>query len=290
MPPDFPSPSGATGSCAVVGPVLGATDFGLTAGQQVADVTSVLLPDGRVRLYAVAQGVGVVSAISLTAQGVSFAVEPGVRLPDGAGMPRAVPFAEGVRLFFTSENGIKSAVSSDGLTFTQEPGFRMTAAAAGFTNTPNAATSGATVVPLADGRYRMYFSDLARPGGTPGGHLVKSAVSRDQLNWAIEDGVRLGAGAPAITESAEHPFALPNPDGSVTLFYGKNGNAGSSNRFGVYASTSADGLTFASETLAVAFANDSDALRLSDGSLVLYYGTFEPRGNGSGITVARCPY
>lgn len=289
-PPGRGTPAAA---CTIVGPVLAPSDFGVPAGQPVADVTSVLLADGRVRLYVFAQGRGIVSAVSLTPEGTTFVTEPGERLPDGSGMPRAVVLADSrVRLFYTSAGGIKSAISEDGVTFTNEPGFRVTAAAAGFGATGpgqlEGATSGATIMALPDGRFRMYFSDLPRPGDPPGGHVVKSAVSDDQVTWTIESGIRLGAGASSLTDSAEHPFALSNPDGSMTLYYGKFGESGSMKPEGVYQSTSLDGLTFVEETLSVFFGNDPDVLRLSDGTLVMYYGGFDPLIGGT-ISVARCP-
>lgn len=288
--PDQTPPSTAAGACTVVGQLLGPTDFGVAAGLPLADTSAVLLPDGRVRMYMFAQGVGIVSAVSVGTDGASFIPEAGARLPDGSGMPRAVATpGGGWRLFFISGDGIKSAVSTDGLTFTVEDGFRITAEAAGFTgSTAGGATSGATVTQLADGRYRMYFSDLPRPGDPPGGHWIKSAVSVDQLTWTVEEGIRLGAGAPVLTDSAEHPFALANPDGSVTLYYGKFTGPGSATTEGLYESTSADGLTFETETYDVFFGNDPDALRLADGSLVVYYGLFDPAIGGT-INLARCP-
>lgn len=287
MPPVPGPPATGTGICTIHGPVLGPSDFGVPAGGVLADTSGIRLADGRVRLYTFAQGRGIVSAISLTTEGISFTPEAGARLPDGSGMPRIVPMPDGrLRLFYSSMGGIKSAVSSDGLTFTIEAGFRITAEAAGFTHTTAAATSGATVTRIADGRYRMYFSDLPRPGDPPGMHLIKSAVSTDMLAWTMEAGVRLGPGAPVLTGSAEHPFALANPDGTVTLYYGKFGAAGSPE--GVYQATSLDGLTFEQETLDVFFGNDPDAVRLVDGTLVLYYGGFDPRVGGT-INVAQCP-
>lgn len=284
-----PSPPVAVaGACTIVGPLLGPTDFGVRAGEVLADTSAARLEDGRVRLYIFAQGRGIVSAISLTPEGASFVAEAGTRLPDGSGMPRVVARpGGGWRLFYTSGNGIRSAVSTDGLTFTVESGFRVTAEAAGFGGTTAGATSGATVTRLADGRYRMYFSDLPRPGDPPGGHRIKSAVSTDQLAWTVEDGVRLGPGAPVLTDSAEHPFALANPDGSVTLYYGKFAGAGAAGPEGLYQSTSIDGLTFEQETYDVFFGNDPDALRLVDGTLVLYYGQFDPQVGGT-VNLARC--
>ena len=281
-------PDTGTGACTIVGPLLGPSDFGVPAGQPVADATAALLPDGRVRLYMHAQGRGIVSAMSLTADGASFVAEAGTRLPDGSGMPRIVVNPSGGwRLFFSSGGGIKSALSADGLTFTIESGFRVTQEAAGFTGTTVSATTGPTVIRLADGRDRMYFSDLPRPGDPPGGHRIKSAVSTDQLTWTVEAGIRIGPGAPVLTESAEHPFALANPDGSMTLYYGKFTGGGASPE-GLYHATSTDGLTFEQETYDVFFGNDPDALRLPDGTLVLYYGQFDPQVGGT-INLARCP-
>ena len=284
------APASAAGACTAVGPLLGPSDFGVPAGQPVADNSSLLLPDGRVRMYVFAQGRGIVSAVSLTTEGASFVAEDGQRLPDGSGMPRIVAAPTGGwRLFFTSASGIKSATSADGLTFTVEAGFRISAEAAAFDGLAGGgATSGATVVALPDGRYRMYFSDLPRPGDPPGSHRIKSAVSADQITWTVEAGVRIGPGAPVLAESAEHPFALANPDGSVTLYYGKFSGPGSAAPEGLYESTSIDGLTFETERLDVFFGNDPDALRLSDGSLVVYYGLFDPQVGGT-INLARCP-
>ncbi len=290
-PPQSPPgpPSGAAGACTIVGPLLAPSDFGIPAGQVLADTSAALLPDGRVRMYIFGQGRGVVSAISTAADGASFVAESGSRLPDGSGMPRIVVNPSGGwRLYFTSGGGIRSAVSTDGLNFTVETGFRITAEAAGFTRTTAGAASGATVIRLTDGRYRMYFSDLPRPGDPPGGHYIKSAVSTDQLRWTMEEGVRVGPGAPTLTESAEHPFALGNADGSTTLYYGKFSGPGATSVEGLYHSTSADGLTFTTETYDVFFGNDPDAIRLADGTLVMYYGQFDPQVGGT-INLARCP-
>jgi len=290
MPPPAPSPP-ADAVCVDAGQVLGPADFDVEAGQVVADSSAVLLDDGRVRIYVFAQGKGVVCAISTGTDGLAFVREEGARMPDGHGMPRAVRLTDGRwRLFFTTGGGIGSATSGDGLTFTREAGMRMTSEAAGFDSDTAAGgqTSGATVVALADGRYRMYFSDLPRPGDPPGHHLVKSAVSTDMLAWTIEDGVRLGEGAATITESSEHPDAIANADGTLTLYYGRFGGPGSGGVEGLYQSTSTNGLTFEQETYTGLFhGNDPAALRLPDGTLLVYYGQFDP-GIGGTIRVARC--
>lgn len=279
--------SSAAGACEIVGPLLSPVDFGLPAGEVLADTSAVLLPDGRVRMYM--YGRGIVSAISVGTDGAAFVAEPGLRLPDGSGMPRIVAAPTGgLRLFFTSSGGIKSAISADGTNFTVETGMRITAEQAGFAGaTAGGSTSGATVLALPDGRFRMYLSDLPRPGDPPGGHQVKSAVSTDQLTWTMEEGIRIGPGAPFLTGSAEHPFILGNPDGSVTMYYGKFGGPGSVEPEGLYQSTSVDGLTFETEIYDVAFGNDPDVIRLADGSMVVYYGNFSSTVGGT-INLARC--
>ena len=242
-------------------------------------------------MYAFAQGQGIRSAVSVSQDGLSLLPEVGARLADGAGMPRIVggPVG-GYRLFFTSGNGIKSATSADGLTFGIEAGFRISGEQAGFTDAAGAlqALSGGSMVNLPDGRYRMYFSDLPRPGDTPGGHRVKSAVSSDMLTWEVEPGVRIGPGADTLMESAEHPFALPHPDGGVTLYYGKFSTATPGLVEGLYFSTSTDGLTFGTETLGVFNGNDPDGIRRQDGTLLMYYGGFDPAIGGI-VSVATCP-
>ena len=284
-----PPPTAAAGVCTIVGPLLSPADFGVAAGLPLADTSAIRLIDDRVRMYMFAQNRGIVSAVSVTTEGVSFFPETGLRLADGAGMPRVVARAEGGwRLFYISGNGIKPAVSADGLTFTDEAGFRITAEAAGVGGSTAGAASGATITRLADGRYRMYFSDLPQPGDPPGGHWIKSAVSIDQLTWTVEAGVRLGPGAPFLTDSSEHPFALANADGSVTLYYGKFSGPGGTKTEGLYHSTSVDGLTFEQETYDVYFGNDPDALRLADGTVLMYYGLFDPLVGGT-INLARCP-
>lgn len=100
--------------------------------------------------------------------------------------------------------------------------------------------------------------------------------------------MRLGAGAEVLTDSAEHPFALINPDGSTTLYYGKFTGPGSAKPEGMYQSTSIDGLTFREETMGVFFGNDPDAIRLPDGTLLVYFGLFDPVIGGT-INVASCP-
>ncbi|MQC26927.1 MAG: hypothetical protein DWG76_05715 [Chloroflexi bacterium] len=248
------------------GIILQPADLGVPEGMPVADVSAYNLPDGRIRLYAFAQEQGVRSLVS--EDGVAFTLEDGVRV-DG-GMPRVVQLEDGsLRLFFISAGGIGSAVSEDGLTFTVEPGLRLSNADAGHEITPLA------IIPLAEGGFRAYFSDLPRPGTGPDPHQVYSAVSEDMLTWTIEEGVRIGVGS-ALEESAEHPAALLNADGSVTLYTCNNrAEPSEGGPTVIREATSADGLTFTESTSTYLVGCDPDILVLPDGGLRLFYGNFD---------------
>lgn len=75
--------------------------------------------------------------------------------------------------------GIVSFATNDGVTFAQDDGVRL--------------TSGAfpSVVSLANGSYRMYFSE---------GTDIRSAVSTDGLAWMVESGVRVQGRESAVVQ------------------------------------------------------------------------------------------
>jgi hypothetical protein len=222
-----------------------------------ADTSTIRLTDGRWRMYVFAGG-QYRSAIS--SDGLSFAMESGTRLPEGYGHIRVVRAPDGrIRAYNISGDGIVSSISTDdGVTFTAESGFRVTGSAVGFT------PSGCSIVRMSDGTWRMYFSSLPRPG-TLEPHRVRSAFSADMLNWTLDAGVRIGSGA-TLTGSAEHPGAVANPDGSVSLFYFRNTD------FKLMMATARDGVTFSSEIeTGVSQANDPDLVPQSDGSVRMYY-------------------
>ena len=245
-------------------------DAGLTSTQVFADVTVIRLNDGRWRMYVFANS-AYRSAIS--SDGLSFTMESGFRMREGAGQSRAIRLDDGrIRMFFSTGNGLGSMVSTDdGLTFTEESGTRLSLSAAGMS-----AITGPGIIKTRSGLYRMYFSDLPIPGEVIKPHLVKSATSADLLTWTMDSGVRVGTGA-TLTGNAEHPTAILNADGSVTMFYFRNTD------FGLYQSTSTDGLTFSTEfSTGLSTFNDPDIVTLPNGSVRLYLGNI----NGSGGYIA----
>lgn len=192
-----------------------------------------------------------------------------LRLPDGR-----------YRMYFHTpigdpNPGIGSAISEDGLNFNQEPGLRITAKDAGFG--PGFELSPGDIVPTSDGRYRMYFSSITPQIGDVSWEVIKSAVSSDLLEWTVEEGDRIGGSAKI--SGGEHPSAVLNPDGSVTLFYGRNIN------YALFYSTSQDGLTFETEDRLVHAVVDSAFIPQPDGTMIGFIGRRDNYGSGKSYIV-----
>ena len=250
--------------------------FGVAVGQPIADPTATVLDDGRIRLYAYAQGIGIVSAVSN--DGRLFTEEEGVRITGTeAGQPRVWRLPDGRwRMYISKVKEIASFTSDDGLDFIKDPGDRLTARAAGL-----AAISSPSIVEVEPGLWRMYYSTLAVPGTGPGGKRSGSATSTNLLDWTVDPGWRLGEGAPYLVDSAEHPFPVVAADGSVSLFYGKFRAAPGGAPDGLWRATSVDGLTFTEEAYTgLYFGNDPEVLLLPSGERIIYYGNFDPAVGG----------
>jgi len=256
------------------------SDAGLESGSVVADISVIKLSDDTYRAY-FAINEGIRSATSN--DGLTFTVEDGFRLPEGYGMPRVVRLSDGgYRLFAIVSDGIASAVSDDGLEFTVEEGTRIKASDFGVEQ-----LSGGSLVELDDGTYRMYFSDLPKPGEGVKDHLVFSATSSDMLTWTAESGVRAGTGS-GIDMSAEHPFVIKRSDGTFRMFYYRN------NPTGLWTATSTDSLTWGDpESTGITEkteGNDPDVVALPDGRWRLYYGDFDESIGGLIYSAAASPY
>ena len=269
----------------------------------MANPSSLLLNDGRVRLFFTNARAGIGSAISV--DGITFSYE-GTRVsaPDamnqGArlGPLRVHRLPDGrVRMFVgSSETGVQSFVSSDeGQSFTIEQGERITQDAADML-----AIQKLSIIPLPDGRWRGYFGPAPQhgaPGSNPGSggppdHWLRSAISTDLLEWGVEPGVLIGPGAPHLTASVREVFPLLRDDGCVTLFYqlNKPQDAGIHDFSGVAVvgySTSMDGLTFREQYVLINVRDPAgpDVLRLPEGKYLMYHDSTDYAGYGHGIRV-----
>lgn len=197
--------------------------------------------------------------------------EPGIRLDlgpeDAFHTPYVFRFPNGtLRMYYDvlSLAETRSAVSSDGLTWTKEPGVRIRDAGhphmlalpdgtyrmyfEGFPTSPSIVIARSSdgfvwtreamplfpdpnardpvVFELADGTYRMYFRSVLD---------LRSARSSDGLAWSIEAGVRV----PQAREFA----GVRTPDGTIILYYGQ----ASPPFAAIWSARSSDGLMFSTD-------------------------------------------
>ena len=254
-----------------VGTVLSQDTFAST-GRQVADSSTIRLPDGRLRIYAFVSPDGIRSATSIDTTGTAFTADAGRRITWApGGQPRAVVLADGrVRLFYLDAGSILSAISPDGLTFTDE-GPRITTAQAGFE------PGGISVVTFGGG-YRAYFSNLEKPG-VRAERVARTATSPDMLTWTV--GPIITGTAGSIKDGASHPFAVVSGK-TIALYF----NGDRSSFYGTLRATSTDGITFGDERAILKGAGDPNLVSLPGGTTLLYYGA-QVAGKGFGIAVAR---
>ncbi|MDP1876789.1 MAG: hypothetical protein Q8M17_04415 [Actinomycetota bacterium] len=255
-----------------VGTALSQDTFGST-GKQVADATAFRLPDGRVRIFAfvnVTTGLpGLRSATSTTKAGTSFVSDGTDPFPGTpVGQPRAFPLGgNSLRLFFAEAGTVQTAVSSDGgVTFTRQ-GPVITTEQAGF-------EPGVISVIKHKGVYRAYFSNLEKPG-VHAERVMRTATSTDLMTWTM--------GPSVVAAGGSHPFAVTDKTGRVAIYYA----ADRGSTYGIWVSTSKDGINFSKEKLVVVGGGDADIIRAaSGGGYLMYYGA-DLGGNNFGIKVAK---
>ena len=257
--------------------------LGVAAGLPVADVSGVLLADGKLRAYVFAQNKGI--EVWDSSDGISFTrVGNAFGRDNGFGMPRVIKLTDGrYRMYNLSPEGISCSISSDGINFTLENVSCIGRTAFGISG--NMTAPG--LVKLASGGYRAYFSTLPAKGVTSVAQKSYSATSTDGLTWTPDAGVRIGPGS-SIDQSAEHPTAINHSDGSVTIFYFDSG------AHGLYYASSKDGLTFSGPTaldlssLSPSFktaGNDPDVFLDKNGDMILWAGEFSPSIGGYILSV-----
>tara|TARA_B100000029_G_scaffold418382_1_gene423404 strand:+ start:32 stop:1066 length:1035 start_codon:yes stop_codon:yes gene_type:complete len=160
-----------------------------------------------------------------------------VRLPDATYrmyytqiLPRA-GHPEGALDYGNATTRILSARSEDGWTWTPEPGVRLSAAEGGAGSFRVVVTD---VVPVTDGRLRMYYECAPGPQSEPS--TIRSAVSEDGMTWTVEQGDRFG-GSESNFASARVTFL---DDGRLRLYLLERGT-------GIISAISEDGSAFGRE-------------------------------------------
>jgi len=169
---------------------------------------------------------------------VSITEESGSRITGGS-----VPFIMKLddnrfRLYYCGREGILSAISSDGLTFTQEPGVRISP---DLNNPFEKVVCDPTVIKLLGGKIRMYYKGANSPQGGPGQaiHKIFSAISSDGLNYQKE-GLRIDSEVSGDMGWSSVPDAVVLPDGKIRLYF----VSGDPTSGGIMTMTSYDGLHF----------------------------------------------
>ena len=197
--------------------------------------------------------VGVLAALvgataNAAGTGWMFTPDEGTRLPEGVST-EVIQLGDGSLLAYANTlHGQVAYRSADGLSFTQvsahlPPG-----------NDP-------AVVPLADGRLRMYYV-VCNPCNTLGKE-IRSATSSNGLDWTPEPGVRF---ALTTSRAGGVPDAVVLPNGDVRIYY-----VPSLDSEAVDSATSHDGLAFTADAghrLNGGYV-DPAVLRLADGTWLM---------------------
>jgi hypothetical protein len=189
-----------------------------------------------------------VGASPTTTLPLTWRLEPGLRVSGEAyGSPPAIPLAPDVirlddgryRMFYTVPGqGIGSAISDDGFTWTVESGIRLRSQRV--EGQLHFDVGHPTVVRLADGRWRMYHQTST---GIDTPLRLASAISSDGFSFTQEEGVRIDIGAASRLSFAGHGRAWRAADGSFRMLFSANmlDDTGPSD---IALATSPDGLTW----------------------------------------------
>lgn len=218
----------------------------------VANPDVVASGSGQWRMYYMQNG-SVLSAVSTSASARRFTLE-GTRLANAEHPAIAQLPDSRTRMYFSRRgpgaNGdILSAISSNGLDFTEEPGIRLAVGPAGAPD--EAGMIHPSVVPTPDGGWRLYY-DAERAATDANdlgwGDAIMSASSKDGLTFTRDSGTRISPRTKGLPSS----FMVWSPDvirsgnsrGTYTMFFTSDANSKQRKRSGAFQAKSKDGLNF----------------------------------------------
>ena len=199
------------------------------------------------------------------------------------------------------EKGIASGYSKDGRVWSAEPGVRLLPSEFGLQK-----ITSSNPVKLSDGSYRMYIGDdsdyFRNCAQNPSiSTNIYSAVSKDQLKWTVESGVRIGSNVTKLCKL--HPQAFIDNDGKFGVVYSVTVTPGPGSPAGYmtacFESKSGDGINFDSGALVPVGLNGNTALsanqlNCSDPSMFImpdktarfFYALFGPLPEGDQIVMS----
>lgn len=214
---------------------------GLLFPLDVANVDVVRVGDSGTAFRAYYMKPGAIYSAVSQDDGVSF-VEEGMVL--SGEHPAAVKLSDGrIRLYYTdsSSGDFVSAITSDGTTFSQEDGVRLSTSQAGRKIVhPH-------VVAVPTGGYRLYYDQELENHPVGFGKNILSLYSEDGLTWVREKGVRIGkkiSGFAKLNKPGPvfSPFAMYRNGKVLIYFTAENDNK--QKKSGVWIAQSRDGKKF----------------------------------------------
>jgi hypothetical protein len=133
---------------------------------------------------------------------------------------------------------VLSAVSSDGLTWTKEAGFRLEPG--GVDNAAQILEP--AVVQVSANLLRMYYM-----GSAAGGWQIFSATSPDGITWVKKNGVRIAPGGPYDAVHVGSPEVVGTSGGLLRMYY-SGSNSAATTSGSILSAISSDGLTWTKES------------------------------------------
>ncbi|MFC1544758.1 hypothetical protein ACFL4X_01190 [Gemmatimonadota bacterium] len=232
----------------------------------------------------------ILSAISV--QGGEWTIEPGERIsPDSEQegrkvySPWIVPISRGYRMYYSAKNdygrtNILSAVSSDGIEWTREPGIRLSTPSSVFES-----VSGPSVI-RRNGDWLMFCTC-----GTGCISGIGKACSEDGLNWVLITERQRDVINPGPRMSACNPSIVQLNDGTLRMYF--SGHDETVNTSRIYVAESRDGNVWDAGRQCLDHSGNYErhgvdfchAVNEADGNWLLYYTGFWGRHILSPITL-----
>jgi len=202
----------------------------------------VKLPDGSFRAY-FHEGPGAIKSAISNDEGKTFALEEGVRVQGS--VPATLQLSDGRwRMYYSNQGQLVSAISNDGLSFSQEPGVRLEKGKPGELDAYG--ITHPSIVKLPDDSFRMYYDGQFKQEQGPHWRIM-SASSKDGLTWIKDNDARIPVDTDFGSYEANLSFSchVQFKDGKYVMYFSSEGNPMSAS--GIWRAVSTDGVNFTVE-------------------------------------------